>query len=82
VKSKHHFANSAEPLKEGALTDAVCGAKVPKAVFAAEIDCAIVGFSFAMKAIKGMCTKCSDADDPGKRFWYVVREARDEEQES
>ena len=82
MKGRHHFANSAEPLKEGSTITAICGADVSKAGFVASLDCSIVGYSFAVRAIRGMCRKC-DNGELAKRFVYVIaagQEARDEEQ--
>ena len=67
---KHHFANSNMPLKEGSDLHAMCGATIPRAKFAALLDCAIVGYSFAVSAV-GMCRKCNNIDLP-KRFVYVI----------
>jgi hypothetical protein len=68
---KHHFANSSEPLKEGSTIEALCGVDVQKAAFVASLDCSIVGYSFAVRAIRGMCRKCNDGD-LSKRFVYVI----------
>jgi hypothetical protein len=78
---RFHYANSAEPLKEGSTITALCGEQVPKAGFPASIDCDIVGYSFAMQAHSRMCRKCCDGNLE-KRFVYIVaagQEARDAE---
>ena len=72
----------ADPLKEGSTLTALCGVDVPKAKFSANIDCLVVGYSFALQARRGMCRKCWEVNS-NKRFWYVMsarQEARDEEE--
>lgn len=68
---KHHFLNSNSPLKEGQDFTAICGAEVKQAHFAALLDCAVVGYSFAAQAVRGMCRKCNDGELP-KRFVYIA----------
>jgi len=68
---RHHFLNSNSPLREGAELIAVCGEKVTNAHFAALLDCAVVGYSFAATAVRGMCRKCNNGDLP-KRFVYIA----------
>lgn len=60
---------------------AACGEKIANSRFVMLLDCAVVGYTFSIANIRGLCRKCAVRDLP-KRFVYGVcngQEARTEE---
>lgn len=68
---KFHFANSADPLKEGTDIQALCGEMVPKARFSASWD-----FNDCIGMVEPKwgkeCRKCHKVAEFKGRFVYVL----------